>query len=123
MSDNERSVPDMPREQIGPFLLLGVDKSAPPGTIEAHWAQRLIWSRKNQLNVPLPDVNWAREVLTDFALRVQADVTSLNADTVQRSLSRLAERYGLGEPAGPTWEPIDVERPLADYAPPVEVPE
>ena len=63
----------LPREQVGPFLILGVDKDAGPEQIEANWARRVVWARKGQLDVPLQDVNWAREVLGDHAKRVQAD--------------------------------------------------
>jgi hypothetical protein len=101
----------LPRDQLGPFLVLGVDKDAAAEVVEAHWAQRLIWARKNQVGVPLQDVNWARELLNDFLLRVRADVTSLNADTSRHTLRRLAERYGVAEPGGPSWEPLDVEEP------------
>jgi hypothetical protein len=115
--------PLMSREEMGPFLLLGVDKDAAAETIEAHWAQRVIWSRKNQLAVGLADINWAREVLSDFSQRVRADVTSLNPDTGRQSLRQLALRYGVAEPPGPTWEPIDIERPPADLAAGVDVPD
>jgi len=37
----------LPREQIGPFLLLGLDKDADKEQIEANWARRVIWARKN----------------------------------------------------------------------------
>ncbi len=33
----------LPRTQIGPFLILGVDKDADKETVESQWAQRLIW--------------------------------------------------------------------------------
>src|SRR5438067_2359534 len=38
----------LPRTQIGPFLILGVDKDAPKDVVEAQWVQRLIWARKAQ---------------------------------------------------------------------------
>ena len=55
----------LPREQLGPFLLLGLDKNADAEAIEASWAQRVIWARKNQIRTPLGDINWAREVVND----------------------------------------------------------
>lgn len=113
----------LPREQLGPFLILGVDKDADAEQIEAHWAQRVIWARKNQTPLALQDVNWAREVISDFDKRVRADVVSLNADTIERSLHELARRYGLAEHGGVAWQPVDVEKPLADYTPAAEVPE
>src|SRR5688572_1680666 len=63
----------LPRNQVGPFLILGVDKDAPRDAIEAAWAQRLIWARKGQTPVPLEDINWAREVLNDPDRRLRAD--------------------------------------------------
>ena len=60
----------LPREQIGPFLILGVDKDATNAEIEAHWAQRLIWARAKQIRVPLEDVNWAKEILLDREKRI-----------------------------------------------------
>jgi hypothetical protein len=71
----------LPREQLGPFLLLGLDKNADAEAIEASWAQRVIWARKNQIRTPLGDINWAREVINDPDRRVRADLTSLNTDT------------------------------------------
>src|SRR5207245_1731381 len=127
MSDQEQArvleLAPLPREQLGPFLLLGVDKDAADRTVEAHWAQRLIWSRKNQIAVPLQDVNWAREVLSDFMARVRADVTSLNTDTTGQALRRLADKYGVNEPGGPTWEPLDVEQSPGEDRSVAELPE
>jgi hypothetical protein len=113
----------LPREQIGPFLLLGVDKHAGPKEIEANWAQRVIWARKNHIRTPLGDINWAREVINDPERRVRADLTSLNIDTAEGTLQRLEEQYGVGQSGGPAWRPIDVEKPLEDYAPPTEIPD
>lgn len=113
----------LPREQLGPFLILGVDKDADAEQIEAHWAQRVIWARKKQTPIALPDINWAREVISDDGKRVRADVTSLNADTIDRCLRELARRYGVAERGGAAWQPVDVEKPLAGYTPPAEVPD
>lgn len=113
----------LPREQQGPFLLLGIPKEAGPEQVEAHWAQRVIWSRKNQIGVSLADINWAREVINDPERRVKADSTSLNPDTTERVLQRLAEQFGVAEPAGPIWQPLDLERPLDDQRLPVAIPD
>jgi len=113
----------LPREQLGPFLLLGLDKNADAEAIEASWAQRVIWARKNQIRTPLGDINWAREVINDPDRRVRADLTSLNTDTAAGLLERLAEAYGAGPRGGPAWKPLDVEKQLEDYALPVEVPD
>src|SRR5215469_10419725 len=83
----------LPREQVGPFLLLGVDKLADKEQIEANWAQRVIWARKGQSKVPLEDINWAREHVSDPEKRIRADAASLNADTTTGVLRRLKERY------------------------------
>ena len=55
----------LPRTQVGPFLILGVDKSATREIVEAAWAQRIIWARKGLIQTPLEDINWARDVLND----------------------------------------------------------
>ena len=57
----------LPRTQVGPFLILGVDKDATKEDIEAGWAQRFIWARRNQIPIPLEDINWARDTLGDSA--------------------------------------------------------
>src|SRR5947209_14109801 len=93
----------LPREQIGPFLILGVDKDAANSQIEAHWAQRLIWSRAKQVRTPLEDVNWAKEVLLDRDRRVMADAISLNPDTSGGELREVLAKHGPLEPEVPTW--------------------
>jgi hypothetical protein len=114
----------LPREQLGPFLLLGVDKAASPEQIEANWAQRLIWARKNQLGVPLEDINWAREVLSDPDRRARADASSLNPDTADGLLAALTQQLPwAGESSLPGWQPLDVENELNHYAPAAEVPD
>ncbi len=110
----------LPREQIGPFLLLGLEKDAGSELIEANWAQRVIWARKNQVNVALEEVNWAREVVNDAEKRVRADAGSLNLDTIDGTLRQLEAQYGGNQRL--LWQPKDVERPLADYTLPVEAP-
>src|SRR5947207_9607244 len=85
----------LPREQMGPFLILGLDKSADRQTIERHWADRVKWARRNLVKVALEDINWAREVLGDLERRIRADAGSLNADTTEGLLGQLAVRFGL----------------------------
>ena len=80
----------LPREQMGPFVVLGVDKDADREQIEAAWAQRVIAARKAQVKVPLEDINWAREVVNDPERRPRAEVTSINPDTGDGTLRRLA---------------------------------
>jgi hypothetical protein len=114
----------LPREQTGPFLVLGLNKDASKEELEARWAERVKWARKQQFTVPLEDINWAREVVGDPAKRLPADVNSLNADTADRLVGRLADDYGLGdERRGPGWQPLDEEKDLAAYQPAVEVPD
>jgi hypothetical protein len=112
----------LPREQVGPFLLLGLDKLADKDEIEAHWAQRVIWARKNQSKVPLEDINWARETMNELERRIRADAASLNVDVTAGVLRRLGNRYAGKAPQGQGCAPLDVEKPLADYTPPTEVP-
>lgn len=102
----------LPREQIGPFLILGVDKDASTEEIQAHWAQRLIWARARQIRTPLEDVNWAKELLNDRERRVAADVSSMNADTLPGEFRQLLEKHGPLEPEVPGWKPV--EPPLVD---------
>lgn len=114
----------LPREQVGPFFLLGLDKTADKEAFDAHWAERLKWARKGLSKVPLEDINWAREVLSDIERRIRADAASLNADTTGRVLAQFAQRYGVQEgQAVRTWEALDSEKALADYRPPAEVPD
>jgi len=111
----------LPREQVGPFLLLGLSKDASKEQIEENWADRIKWARKQLSKVPLEDINWARDVLNDVDKRIRADAASLNADTTDNILGKLAQRYG-GNGQGRMWQPLDSEKPLADYMPPAEVP-
>jgi hypothetical protein len=110
------------REKIGPFILLGLEKDAGSEEIEAHWAQRVIWARKNQIDVPLTDVNWARETLNDPDKRVRSDADSFNVDVTARTLQDLLQRYGVG-PAGPAWQPLEIEPAPGEFAASVEIPD
>jgi hypothetical protein len=114
----------LPREQVGPFLLLGLDKTADKEAVDAHWAERLKWARKGLSKVPLEDINWAREVLSDIERRIRADAASLNLDTTDGMLAQFAQRYGVQEgQAARSWQALDSEKELADYRPPAEVPD
>jgi hypothetical protein len=127
MANNEPIVLELaplPREQIGPFLLLGLDKDANAAQIEKNWAQRVIWARKNQVRIALEDINWAREALREPDKRIRHDVSSLTADTTDGVLRQLAQRYGVGEASGNQgWQPLDREKDLREYEPPGEVPD
>ena len=112
----------LPREQVGPFLLLGLEKTADKERIEAHWAKRIIWARKEQIKVALEDINWAREVLNDKDRRIRADAASLNLDTTEGVLRDLVERYG-GDATAALCKPLDIEKNLADFSLQVELPD
>jgi hypothetical protein len=114
----------LPREQVGPFLLLGLDKASDKKAIDAHWADRLKWARKGQAKVPLEDINWAREILNDPERRIRADAASLNADTSDLVVAGFAARYGMeGGQASRMWQALDREKDLAEYRPPAELPD
>jgi hypothetical protein len=115
----------LPREQIGPFLLLGVPKDADREQIEAAWAERVKVSRRNLIRVPLEDINWAREVINDPDRRYRAASATINLDTGDSILQELARACGLGETPTPTptWKPYDSEKALADWTPAVPVPD
>jgi hypothetical protein len=101
----------LPREQVGPFLLLGLDK-------------RLKLGRKQLLKVPLEDINWARKLLEDAGRWVQADAASLNSDTGDGFLADLARRQGLVHGrAGLQWQALDKEPALADHVPAADLPD
>jgi hypothetical protein len=104
----------LPRERIGPFLLLGVAKDSDPEQIESRWAQCVLWARQGKTSIPLGDIHWAREVLRDPERRLLADAESLNSDLASRELKRLAEQYRLDSTV-PAWTPIDPE-PIASDA-------
>ena len=115
----------LPREQMGPFLLLGIDKSADKSAIEMHWAERLKWARRQLIKVPLEDINWARDVLNDAEKRLKYDAGCVNADTTDSVIANLARRFGLDGNGQATrlWQALDEEKSLADYAPAAEIPE
>jgi hypothetical protein len=113
----------LPRDQVGPFLLLGVDKTADSLAVERSWAERLKLARKEQITVPLQDINWAREVLNDQDRRIRADAASLNIDTTDGTLRTLCEEFGGTGTEGLQRLALDVEKNLAEYAPAVEMPD
>lgn len=94
----------LPRELRGPFLILGVEKDAGADEIEAGWRR----------HAGVPDADWARQILGEPTRRLRADVESLNIDTLGRVLRELERSH---PPAGPTWEPTDVEAGAEDVTP------
>ena len=127
MSENPEPVvlelAPLPREQIGPFLLLGIEKDADSEAIEIAWAKRLKQGRRQQIDIGLEDINWARELLKDPERRVRADAASLNLDTLDGALRRLSERFGGQASGAAAWQPRDREKDLSNYAPPTEIPD
>jgi hypothetical protein len=113
----------LPRTQIGPFLILGVDKDASRETIEAAWAEKVKQARRGQVKTPLEDINWAREMLMSKDSRIRCDAVALNIDTTDGALKKLKERYqGKQQQVEIRCKPIDAEKWLADYAPPTTMP-
>jgi len=113
----------LPRTQVGPFLILGVDKNADKETIEAAWAEKVKQARRGQIKTPLEDINWAREMLSSKESRIRADAIALNIETTDSTLRKLRERYqGKQQQVEIRCKPIDTEKWLADYAPQTPVP-
>ena len=113
----------LPRTQIGPFLILGVDKDASRETIEAAWAEKVKQARRGQIKTPLEDINWAREMLMSKESRIRCDAIALNIDTTDGALKKLKERYqGKQQQVEVRCKPIDTEKWLADYSPPTSMP-
>jgi|SRR5579884_1419954 len=111
------------REQMGPFLILGVGKDGGKDAIEAQWAKRLKECLSKRVTLAREDVNWAKEMLGDKDKRLRADAASLNLDTADGLLTQLTTRYRAGPKGGSAWQPLDSEKPLSDYMPPAEVPD
>ena len=112
----------LPRTQVGPFLILGVDKDATREMIEAAWAEKIKQARRGQVKTSLEDINWAREMLTSKESRIRCDAVSLNVDTTDATLRKLRERYQGKQQAEIRCKPIDTEKWLADYSPATSVP-
>src|ERR1700704_903369 len=100
----------LPRQQVGPFLLLGVDKDVDVSAVEAAWAQRLIWARKDMINIAIEDINWARESLKDPEKRLKADAASLNLESTDGLLRHLRTRFQGKDPGSGSCRPIDIEK-------------
>src|ERR1700719_4264672 len=100
----------LPRTQVGPFLILGVDKDASRDTIEAAWAEKIKQARRGQIKTPLEDINWAREMLTNKDARIRCDAVAFNVDTTDGTLKKLRERYQGKHQAEIRAKPIDTEK-------------
>ncbi len=113
----------LPRTQIGPFLILGVDKDASREAIEAAWAEKVKQARRGAIKTSLEDINWAREMLTSKESRIRCDAVALNIDTTDGTLRKLRERYqGKQQQVEIRCKPIDTEKWLADYTPATPIP-
>jgi hypothetical protein len=104
--DTPVAVPPLPRERVGPFLILGVAKDADDETIDAAWARGVLWARQGRTRIPLGDIHWARAVLRDPAQRFAADAASLNPDVGGEELRRLAKLWHV-DGGRPGWTPLD----------------
>lgn len=113
----------LPREQLGPFLVLGLPKDADRDQIESNWAERVKLARKNQFKIPLEDINWAREMVNEPEKRFRFASSSLNLDTADGTLTQLAETYGVRDVSRPAWKPYESERSLADFTPAITLPD
>ena len=120
--DIPTAVPPLPRERVGPYLILCIPKDAADETIEAAWAQGVLWARQGKTAIPLEDIHWARTVLRDPELRLEADVASLNPDTAGEELRRLMRLWTL-DASRPDWEPLDPDPPavVADVPDPATI--
>ena len=99
----------LPRERAGPFLILGVAKDADDETIDAAWAQGVLWARQGKTAIPLEDIHWARAVLRDPDQRLAADVESLNPDIAGEELRQLSRLWNVD--GRPDWTPLDPDPP------------
>jgi hypothetical protein len=111
-SDVPVALAPLSREQVGPFLILGVPKDADDAAIEAAWALRVLWARQGKTRMSLEDIHWARAVLRDPAQRLAADAGSLNPDTTGDELRRLTKLWRLD--GKPGWTPYDPEPPAVE---------
>ena len=102
----------LPRERVGPFLILGIPKDADDEAIEAAWAQRVLWARQGKTAIPLEDIHWARALLRDPDQRLAADAASLNPDIASEELRRLTRLWKLD--GRPDWAPLDPNPPALE---------
>jgi hypothetical protein len=127
MAKNEPVVLELaslPREQAGPFLLLGLDKTADKEKMESNWADRVRRARKGQLKIALEEVNWARNMLADVEGRLRADSASLNVELSDGLLARLAARFAVdGDRSEIRWQPLERDWPVPEYVPPLAAPD
>jgi hypothetical protein len=86
-----------------------VPKDADDETINAAWAQRVLWARQGKTQASLEDIHWARAVLRDPSQRLAADAASLNPDVAGEELRKLTRLWSLD--GKPGWPPVDPEPP------------
>lgn len=110
----------LPRDRVGPFLILGVPKDADAESIERHWARCVLWARQGKTRTALGDIHWAREILRDTERRLAADIGSLNLETSGDELRRLNSHYHLDPPQA-AWMPVEPESMAAADLPDPDV--
>ncbi len=74
------------------------------------------------MRASLEDINWAREMVSSTEQRLRADAVALNLDTTDGTLRKLRERFQGKRPSDVRARPLDLEKWLGDYTPPVPVP-
>lgn len=109
----------LPRESMGPFLILGLDKGASPEEVDKAWRERLQWVEQGWWNVSCDDLNWAHDVLLDPERRVAADAASLNPDTLAQPCRHLLTTSESADWEQPTWPILDDAWPECPLSHPI----
>jgi hypothetical protein len=104
----------LPREQMGPYFILGLEKDASHQAIQAQWELRVHHADAYKSGLSTEDFDWAKETLLDPVRRINADLASLNADTTERKVGRLLQEFGWGSTSlAIGWVPLEI-LPLRD---------
>lgn len=95
---------------VGPYIILGIDKDADPATLPEVCARRVEAARAGELTWTEEQIVAALEVLHAPEERLESDVESFNTDIASGEVRRLARLYRV-DGGGPAWEPMDPEPP------------
>jgi hypothetical protein len=79
----------LPKEKMGPFIILGVAKEATPKEIESAFQERLLGIQAGDFPLGEEDIHWAKERLSDPEDRLNADVVSMNAEILNSPIRRM----------------------------------